>query len=42
MKPSITTMVVNHPSFALAQKEVFKSYWTKSISFEDFKKLKTK
>ena len=41
LKPSITTMVVNHPNFALAQKEVFESYWNKSISIEDFKKLKT-
>ena len=41
LKPSITTMVVNHPSFALAQKEVFESYWNKSISIEEFKKIKT-
>lgn len=41
LKPSITTLVVDHPGFALAQKEVFESYWNKAISFEDFKKLKT-
>jgi sugar-specific transcriptional regulator TrmB len=38
MKPTITTMIINHPSFALAQKEVFESYWNKAIPFNDFKK----
>ena len=38
MKPSITTMIIDHPSFALAQKEVFESYWTKAISFKEFLK----
>lgn len=38
MKPSITTVVINHPSFAIAQKEVFESYWNKAIPFDDFKK----
>jgi len=38
MKSSITTMIVNHPSFALAQKEVFESFWKKSISLEEFKR----
>jgi sugar-specific transcriptional regulator TrmB len=37
MKPSITTMIIEHPSFALAQKEVFESYWNKSIPLKDFK-----
>lgn len=42
MVPSITTMIVNHPDFALAQKEVFESFWCKSISIDDFKKTKIK
>ena len=39
MKPSITTMIIDHPIFALAQKEVFESYWTKAISFKEFLKI---
>ena len=39
MKPSITTMIIDHPSFALAEKEVFESYWTKAISFKEFLKI---
>jgi|SRR5690554_1857816 len=38
LKPSITTMVITHPSFALAQKEVFESYWNKAVPFKEFKK----
>jgi sugar-specific transcriptional regulator TrmB len=38
IKQSITTMIVTHPSFALAQKEVFESYWSKSLPCKDFKK----
>lgn len=38
LKPSITTMIITHPSFASAQKEVFESYWNKSIPFEEFKR----
>jgi len=38
MQPSITTMIIRHPSFALAQKEVFESYWLKAVSFKHFKK----
>jgi hypothetical protein len=36
MKPSITTMIIDHPSFALAQKEVFESYWSKSVPLKSF------
>jgi len=36
MKPSITTMIIDHPSFALAQKEVFESYWSKSVPLKTF------
>jgi hypothetical protein len=38
LKPAITTIVINHPSFAKAQKEVFESYWQKGLSIEDFKR----
>jgi len=34
--PSITTMIVSHKSFAQPIKEVFESYWEKSIPSEDF------
>ena len=36
LMPSITTMIVSHKSFAQSLKEVFESYWEKSISPEDF------
>lgn len=38
MQPSITTMIIRHPSFAMAQKEVFESYWLKAVPFKHFKK----
>ncbi len=38
MRPSITTMIIDHPSFAKAQKKMFESYWTNSISLETFKR----
>ena len=37
LKPSITTIVINHPSFAMAQKYVFESIWEKAMPFEEFK-----
>jgi sugar-specific transcriptional regulator TrmB len=37
LKPSITTMIINHPSFAKALKYVFESVWEKAIPFEEFK-----
>ena len=37
MKPSITTMIIDHPSFARAQKKVFESYWADAVTVEDFK-----
>jgi len=37
LKPSITTIIINHPSFAKAQKYVFESIWEKAIPFEEFK-----
>ncbi len=36
LTPSITTMIITHPSFAIAQKEVFNSYWQKAESLENF------
>jgi HTH-type transcriptional regulator, sugar sensing transcriptional regulator len=38
MNPSITTIIITHTDFAMAHKEVFKSYWEKSIPLENFKK----
>jgi HTH-type transcriptional regulator, sugar sensing transcriptional regulator len=37
LKPSITTMIVNHPSFAIALKNVFESYWQSSLTIEEYK-----
>lgn len=37
-KPNITSMVVDHPSYATALKKVFESYWANGISVETFKK----
>lgn len=36
LKPSITTMIIDHPSFTAAMKKVFESYWAASISPEEF------
>jgi sugar-specific transcriptional regulator TrmB len=36
-KPSITTMIVDHPNFAKAQKAVFETYWDKAMTVQDFK-----
>lgn len=37
LKPSITTVIIDHPNFAKAQKAVFEAYWDKAIPFEEFK-----
>jgi len=37
LKPSITTMFVNHPSFAVSLKMVFVSFWSIGISPAEFK-----
>jgi len=37
LKPSITTMIINHSSFAKAQKYVFESIWEKAMTIEEFK-----
>jgi HTH-type transcriptional regulator, sugar sensing transcriptional regulator len=36
LKPAITTIVVEHPGFALAQKDVFNCYWQKGIPIVDY------
>ncbi len=38
LKPSITSMVVDHPDFAVALKKVFESYWTEGITTAEFNK----
>jgi sugar-specific transcriptional regulator TrmB len=38
LKPGITTIIVDHPDFAKAQKAVFETFWDKSSSIEEFKK----
>ncbi len=40
LEPTITTIVVDHPSFAKAQKAVFEAYWDKGLSVREFKKMK--
>jgi sugar-specific transcriptional regulator TrmB len=37
LKPSITTLIVDHPSFSNSLKTVFENYWSNSISFKEFK-----
>lgn len=37
LKPSITTVIIDHPNFAKAQKAVFEAYWDKAIPFKEFK-----
>jgi sugar-specific transcriptional regulator TrmB len=38
--PGITTIIVDHPNFAKAQKAVFETYWEKALPVEEFKKNK--
>ncbi len=37
LKPDITSMIIIHPSFAIALKYVFESIWEKAMPFEEFK-----
>lgn len=37
LKPNITSMYVDHPSYAAALKKMFESYWADGISVESFK-----
>lgn len=36
LKPSITTMIINHAGFTNAQKHVFDNYWQRAIEFNEF------
>lgn len=38
LKPNITSMVVDHSSYAAALKKVFESYWANGVSVDNFKK----
>jgi sugar-specific transcriptional regulator TrmB len=38
LKPNITSMVVDHPSYAAALKKVFESYWANGTGVETFRK----
>jgi sugar-specific transcriptional regulator TrmB len=38
MQPSMTTMVVEHPGFAIALKKVFEGYWRESLPISTFRK----
>lgn len=40
LRPSITTMIVNHHSFAIALKQVFESYWNMGLTIEEYKNNK--
>ena len=42
MKPSITTIIVEHPDYARAQKVIFEYYWNKSYTIAEFKKNQKK
>ena len=37
MKPSITTIIIKHPNYARTQKIIFESYWSASITLDEFK-----
>lgn len=37
MKPTITTIIIDHPNYAKAQKIIFESYWTQSLTIEEFR-----
>lgn len=39
LAPSITTIIVDHPSFAGALRNVFESYWSKAMSLDEFKNM---
>jgi HTH-type transcriptional regulator, sugar sensing transcriptional regulator len=40
LKSTLTTIIVDHPSFAAAMKKVFESYWQSGITIQELKKLK--
>lgn len=37
MKPTITTIIIDHPNYAKAQKIIFESYWSQSLTINEFK-----
>jgi len=37
MKPSITTIIIKHPNYARTQKIIFESYWSASLTLDEFK-----
>jgi sugar-specific transcriptional regulator TrmB len=37
MQPTITTMIIEHPSFSASLKKVFSIYWKEALSFTEFK-----
>jgi sugar-specific transcriptional regulator TrmB len=37
LQPGITTIIIDHPGFAVALKNTFESYWIKAMTIEDFK-----
>ncbi len=39
LAPSFTLVIIDHPNFAAAQKKVFESYWSSSITPDEFKKM---
>ncbi len=42
MQPSMTTIVVEHPAFAVALKKVFDGYWKEAVPIDVFRKNKKK
>jgi HTH-type transcriptional regulator, sugar sensing transcriptional regulator len=40
LKPSITSIIIDHPTYAKAQKKIFESYWKEGITIKEFKKNK--
>lgn len=42
LKPSITTIIIDHPSFASALKNTFESFWANALTIDEFKELKIK
>lgn len=37
LEPSITTMLVNHPSFAFAMKKMFQAIWENSLTLDEYR-----
>jgi len=39
LKPSITTMIIDHPTFAYSMKRIFFSFWDNALTIEEYKNL---